>query len=71
LGERAEARAYAVFTSDLLLRKAGHHKKGGLPDISYISGGLENPEIRKQVCEILEGAKAAFVERAKRLRIMI
>jgi hypothetical protein len=55
----------------IIVAKAGHHKKGSLPDISYLSGGLENPEIRKEVCEILEGGEAAFVERAKRLRIMI
>ena len=55
----------------IIVAKAGHHKKGSLPDISYMSGGLENPEVRKQVCEILEGGEAAFVERAKRLRIMI
>jgi hypothetical protein len=31
-----------------------------LPEISYESGGLENPDIRRQVCEILEGGEAAF-----------
>jgi AAA domain, putative AbiEii toxin, Type IV TA system len=55
----------------IIVAKAAHHKKGGLPDISYVSGGLENSEIRKHVCEILEGGEAAFVERAKRLRIKI
>jgi energy-coupling factor transporter ATP-binding protein EcfA2 len=55
----------------IIVAKAGHHRKGGLPDISYVSGGLENSEIRKQVCEILEGGEPAFVERAKRLRIKI
>jgi len=47
----------------------GSHQSGRLPDITYASGGLENPDIRKQVCEILEGGETAFKERAKRLRI--
>jgi hypothetical protein len=33
------------------------------------SGSLEDPQIRRQVCEILEGGEAAFKERAQRLRI--
>jgi hypothetical protein len=37
--------------------------------IAYESGGLENPIIRKNVCDILEGGEAAFRERAKRLRL--
>lgn len=37
--------------NQIIVAKAAHHKKGGLPDISYVSGGLENSEIRKQVCE--------------------
>ena len=39
--------------------------------LSYESGGLENPVIRKHVCEILEGGEAAFKERARRLRVRI
>jgi hypothetical protein len=42
-----------------------------LPNISYESGGLENPSIRKHVCGILEGGEEAFKERAKRLRVII
>ena len=34
-----------------------------LPPISYRSGGLENAEIRKAVCDILEGGEGAFQER--------
>jgi energy-coupling factor transporter ATP-binding protein EcfA2 len=44
-------------------------KHGELPRIRYVSGGLENPEIRKYVCDILEGGTAAFIERARRLRV--
>ena len=42
---------------------------GVLPEINYTSGGLENPAIRQNVCEILEGGEAAFKERARRLRV--
>ena len=45
----------------IIVAKAGRHEKGSLPDISYSSGGLENPEIRRQVCEILAGGEAAFI----------
>ncbi|QBM28352.1 TrlF family AAA-like ATPase [Hydrogenophaga pseudoflava] len=53
----------------VIVAKCGPHRPGQLPEISYQSGGLENPEIRRQVCEILEGGEAAFKERARRLRV--
>lgn len=53
----------------VIVATCGSHQAGRLPEISYESGGLENPAIRKQVCEILEGGEEAFRERAKRLRI--
>jgi len=46
-------------------------EEGRLPELSYQSGGLENPEIRRAVCEVLEGGEEAFRQRAKRLRIDI
>gem|GEM_PF-2698845 len=42
-----------------------------IPPISYVSGGLESAEIRKAVCDILEGGEAAFRERARRLRVRL
>jgi len=45
------------------------HRPGSLPVMHYDSGGLENPIIRKSVCDILEGGEKAFIERARRLRI--
>jgi len=42
---------------------------GKLPDISYESGSLENPDIRNKVCEILEGGERAFLERERRYRL--
>lgn len=53
----------------VIVANAGAHGPGGLPEMTYISGGLENPVIRQQVCEILEGGQHAFEERARRLRI--
>jgi predicted ATPase len=41
----------------------------GLPNISYRSGSLENPNIRGLVCEILEGGERAFLERERRYRL--
>jgi hypothetical protein len=32
---------------------------------------LENAEIRKAVCDILEGDEGAFQERARRLRVRL
>lgn len=55
----------------VIVASAGPHRPGGLPELSYLSGGLENPVIREEVCEILEGGKPAFEERARRLRIRL
>ena len=43
----------------------------GLPPITYRSGGLEEADIRKIVCDILEGGEPAFRDRARRLRIAL
>jgi energy-coupling factor transporter ATP-binding protein EcfA2 len=48
---------------------AGTHTPGELPPITYLSGGLESAEMRKHVCDILEGGEHAFKERARRLRV--
>jgi energy-coupling factor transporter ATP-binding protein EcfA2 len=55
----------------VIIAKAGHHQPGALPTMTYVSGGLENPDIRKEVCEILEGGESAFLDRAKRLRLRL
>jgi hypothetical protein len=55
----------------VIVASAGAHRPGGLPEISYMSGGLENLKIREEVCEILEGGQPAFEERARRLRIRL
>jgi hypothetical protein len=53
----------------IIVATASPHPSGGLPAIRYVAGGLENADIRKAVCDILEGGKAAFRERALRLRV--
>jgi hypothetical protein len=53
----------------VIVATCGPHRPGQLPEITYESGGLENPRIRKRVCEILEGGEEAFRERARRLRV--
>lgn len=55
----------------VVVATAGHHQPGALPTMTYISGGLENPDIRREVCRILEGGETAFLERAKRLRLKV
>lgn len=53
----------------IIVAMSGPHRPDQLPEITYTSGGLENPTIRKHVCDILEGGETAFRERAKRLRV--
>ncbi len=55
----------------IILADAGLHAGGGLPMITYVSGGLEDEQIRTSVCEILEGGADAFRERARRLRVRL
>lgn len=55
----------------IIIANAGPHTAGGLPPITYMSGGLENATIRKAVCDILEGGEKAFQERARRLRVRL
>jgi hypothetical protein len=55
----------------IIVATAGTHSPGKLPRISYVSGGLEDADIRRQVCNILEGGEDAFKERARRLRVRL
>ena len=55
----------------IIIADAGPHQVGGLPPITYKSGGLENGSIREAVCDILEGGEEAFRERARRLRVRL
>jgi ABC-type lipoprotein export system ATPase subunit len=42
---------------------------GGLPEISYMGGSIENPVVRSAVCRLLEGGRRAFLDRERRYRI--
>jgi len=55
----------------IIIASAGSHTSGGLPSIVYVAGGLEDKDIRKEVCNILEGGEEAFRERARRLRVRL
>lgn len=55
----------------IIIAEAGPHPHGSLPPIKYTFGGLENAEIRRMVCDILEGGENAFQERARRLRVRL
>ena len=55
----------------IIIAEAGPHEAGGLPPIKYVAGGLESDEIRKAVCDILEGGESALQERARRLRVRL
>jgi hypothetical protein len=55
----------------VIVAQAGPHPPGELPPITYLSGGLESANIRKAVCDILEGGERAFQERARRLRVKL
>jgi AAA domain, putative AbiEii toxin, Type IV TA system len=53
----------------IIIAEAGPHILGGLPPITYHGAGLDDREIRSEVCEILEGGEPAFQDRARRLRV--
>ncbi|KIF65998.1 hypothetical protein HY68_38225 [Streptomyces sp. AcH 505] len=55
----------------IIVATAGPHSPGELPPITYQSGGLEDADMRKLVCDILEGGEAAFKARARRLRVSL
>lgn len=55
----------------IIVAHAGPHSPGTLPPITYFTGGLESEEIRKLVCDILEGGENAFRDRARRLRVRL
>ena len=55
----------------IIVAHAGPQPLEGLPTFTYRSGGLDEAEIRKVVCDILEGGERAFRDRARRLRIAL
>jgi hypothetical protein len=55
----------------VLVARCEGSEEGRLPTLTYASGGLEDAEIRRQVCEVLEGGAEAFRQRALRLRLSV
>lgn len=55
----------------VIIADASPEARGGLPRLRYRAGGLDNADIRKAVCDILEGGELAFQERARRLRVRL
>ncbi len=53
----------------VIVARCGPLDSDRLPQFSYTTGGLDDPAIRKSVCEVLEGGTRAFQERARRLAI--
>ena len=51
----------------VIVARCGPLAEGRLPKLQYVCGGLEDPEIRRSVCQILEGGAEAFRQRARRL----
>lgn len=55
----------------IIIASASTSASGGLPSFTYTAGGLEDDEVRKTVCDILEGGEKAYRERARRLRVSL
>ena len=53
----------------IIIATSERRDDGALPSIGYESGSIENPEIRKAVCRLLEGGRRAFLDRERRYRI--
>ncbi|UKT64300.1 TrlF family AAA-like ATPase [Pedobacter mucosus] len=53
----------------IIIASTGERLPSGMPVITYMSGGLDEAHIRKEVCGILEGGEKAFIKRAHRLRV--
>lgn len=53
----------------VIAAQCDNFEEGKLPQLKYLAGGLEDPEVRRIVCEVLEGGAEAFRQRARRLRL--
>lgn len=50
----------------VIVASAKRIDEDGLPSFTYKAGGLEDPMIRREVCQILEGGEKAFSTRERR-----
>jgi len=55
----------------VIVAHCDHLEEGKLPPLEYLSGGLEDPDVRQAVCDVLEGGAEAFRQRARRLRLSL
>ena len=55
----------------IVVARAGPQPAEGLPTFTYRTGGLDESDVRKVVCDILEGGERAFRDRARRIRIAL
>ena len=53
----------------VIIAHSARQSANSLPFFFYDCGSLENPDIRKDVCQILEGGERAFLERERRYRL--
>ena len=53
----------------VIVARRGRLEEGRLPELHYLAGGLEDPTVRTNVCDVLEGGEEAFRQRARRLHI--
>ncbi len=51
----------------VIIAHSDSFEEGRLPNLRYMTGGLENPAVRELVCQVLEGGAEAFRQRARRL----
>ena len=55
----------------VIVARCNTFEEGKLPDLRYLSGGLEERDVRTAVCEVLEGGAEAFRQHARRLRLTL
>lgn len=53
-------------SEQVIVAKFEDNPNKGQPKIKYYAGGLEDMDIRKEVCDILEGGDIAFIKREER-----
>ena len=53
----------------VIIASSEPNPRGGLPNVTYRCGSIENSVIRRTVCDILEGGEEAFRDRERRYRI--
>jgi energy-coupling factor transporter ATP-binding protein EcfA2 len=58
-------------SDQVVVAEASRQAATGLPDVTYSSGGLEDSELRAQVCSLLEGGEEAFKKRGQRYGVSL